>query len=134
MDVCRESLQSWEKSLSSFHSYRSNGPCAPDFSIVLGPGLEIYITPIVLGFSTFPLPLQIWTQYTMSNNISPITPSTAPATATNIEDGKKKNNVDHEEFGDTEMDDLRKVADEQRIEVTPQDVRFNTGFQMQLMI
>jgi hypothetical protein len=40
-----------------------------------------------------------------------------------MDDGRKKNNVDHEEFGDTEMEDLRKPADEQRIEVTPEDVR-----------
>lgn len=57
----------------------------------------------------------------MSNEISPTPVHSAPPAA--MEDGKKKNNVDHEEFGETEMDDLRKVGDEQRIEVTPEDVR-----------
>jgi hypothetical protein len=56
----------------------------------------------------------------MSNDISP-TPISGGAA---VEDGKKKNNVNHEEFGETEMDDLRKVADDQRIEVTPEEVRF----------
>jgi len=65
----------------------------------------------------------------MSNDISPITPAaTAPNTNTTstiseVEDGKKKNQVNHEEFGnETEMDDLRKPTDEQRIDVTPEDV------------
>jgi hypothetical protein len=56
----------------------------------------------------------------MSNDISP-TPISGGAV---VEDGKKKNNVNHEEFGETEMDDLRKVADDQRIEVTPEEVGF----------
>jgi hypothetical protein len=63
----------------------------------------------------------------MSNDISPITPAaTAPTTNTvsEVEDGKKKSQVNHEEFGnETEMDDLRKPSDEQRIDVTPEDVR-----------
>jgi hypothetical protein len=54
----------------------------------------------------------------MSNDISP-TPVSGGAV---VEDGKKKTNVNHEEFGETEMDDLRKVGDEQRIEVTPEEV------------
>jgi len=54
----------------------------------------------------------------MSNDISP-TPVSGGAV---VEDGKKKGHVNHEEFGDTEMDDLRKVTDEQRIEVTPEEV------------
>ena len=60
----------------------------------------------------------------MSNDISPTAPPAAPI---NADDGKKKNTVNHEEFGnETEMDDLRKAADEQRIEVTPEDVRFSS--------
>jgi hypothetical protein len=58
----------------------------------------------------------------MSNDISP-TPVSPPA----VIDGTKKNNVNHEEFGETEMDDLRKPTDEQRIEVTPEDVRRIVG-------
>jgi hypothetical protein len=54
----------------------------------------------------------------MSNDISP---APVPRGAV-VEDGKKKNNVNHEEFGETEMDDLGKVGDEQRIEVTPEEV------------
>ena len=58
----------------------------------------------------------------MSNDISPTTP---PAVSANGDEGRKKSTVNHEEFGDeTEMDDLRKAADEQRIEVTPEDVCF----------
>jgi len=53
----------------------------------------------------------------MSNDISP-----TPVPVGVVEDGKKKGHVNHEEFGETEMDDLRKVADEQRIEVTPEEV------------
>ena len=53
----------------------------------------------------------------MSNDISP-----TPVSVGVVEDGKKKGHVNHEEFGETEMDDLRKVADEQRIEVTPEEV------------
>lgn len=56
----------------------------------------------------------------MSNDISP-TPNSG---GTVVEDGKKKDNVNHEEFGETEMDDLRKPADDQRIEVTPEEVDF----------
>ena len=56
----------------------------------------------------------------MSNDISP-TPVSGPGV---VEDGKKNNNVNHEEFGETEMDDLRKIADDQRIEVTPEEVGF----------
>jgi len=56
----------------------------------------------------------------MSNDISP-TPVSGPGV---VEDGKKKNNVNHEEFGETEMDDLRKIGDDQRIEVTPEEVGF----------
>jgi hypothetical protein len=56
----------------------------------------------------------------MSNDISP-TPASGGAV---VEDGKKKGHVNHEEFGETEMDDLRKVGDEQRIEVTPEEVGF----------
>jgi hypothetical protein len=65
----------------------------------------------------------------MATDISPTTPATVSSTGTpapipaGMDDGRKKNNVDHEEFGDTEMEDLRKPADEQRIEVTPEDVR-----------
>lgn len=57
----------------------------------------------------------------MSTDISP----TAINGATQLEDHKKqKNATDHEEFGgeEAEMDDLRKAAAEQRVEVTPEDV------------
>lgn len=57
----------------------------------------------------------------MSNNISP-TPVSGQGAI--VEDGKKKGNVNHEEFGETEMDDLGKGTDEQRIEVTPEEVSF----------
>ena len=55
----------------------------------------------------------------MSNDISP-TPVSGQGVV--VEDGKKKGNVNHEEFGETEMDDLGKGTDEQRIEVTPEEV------------
>ena len=57
----------------------------------------------------------------MSNDISP-TPVSGQGVV--VEDGKKKGNVNHEEFGETEMDDLGKGTDEQRIEVTPEEVGF----------
>jgi hypothetical protein len=61
----------------------------------------------------------------MSNDISPVTPAATAPTISEVEDGKKKTQVNHEEFGnETEMDDLRKPSDEQRIDVTPEDVCF----------
>lgn len=64
----------------------------------------------------------------MSNDISPPTAAAVvPAPVHPIEAGSGKKNgsgtVDHEEYGnETEMDDMRKPTDDQRIEVTPEDV------------
>lgn len=57
----------------------------------------------------------------MSTDISPTTMNGA----TQLEDAnQKKNNTNHEEFGEAaEMDDLRKAAAEHQVEVTPEDVR-----------
>lgn len=53
-----------------------------------------------------------------------ITPTTING-ATQLEDGKKQNTTNHEEYGEeAEMDDLRKAAAEQRVEVTEEDVSF----------
>jgi hypothetical protein len=56
----------------------------------------------------------------MSTDIAPTT--TAPA---QLEEGAKKPTgaVNHEEYGhETEMEDLSKPADEQQVDVTPEDV------------
>jgi hypothetical protein len=52
-----------------------------------------------------------------------ITPTTING-ATHLQDGQqKKTSTNHEEFGEeAEMDDLRKAAAEQRVEVSPEDV------------
>lgn len=57
----------------------------------------------------------------MSTDISPTTINGA----TQLQDEQqKKTSTNHEEFGEeAEMDDLRKAAAEQRVEVSPEDVR-----------
>ena len=61
----------------------------------------------------------------MSTDISPTTINGA----TQLKDDQhKKTNTNHEEFGEeAEMEDLRKAATEQRVEVSPDDV-CSSGF------
>lgn len=59
----------------------------------------------------------------MSTDITPTTINGATQLGDRDEQ-QKKTSTNHEEFGEeAEMDDLRKAAAEQRVEVSPEDVR-----------